>query len=271
MAEPVITVLTVNYNTSDFIELMLYSLERLTVRPYRVIICDNGSKQADILKLVGIVQKNKCVELVFRQQGEIGSRAHGEALDILTDLADTEYTVIMDSDCVFLLKGWDERLISQLDDEVKIVGATSPVNRAGERQGGGNFPLPFAVLFETAVYKGLGIRCVPADKIRGGDTCWEWQKKFTAGGFTGKTFISKSTRDYKQGPFGDLIGVEEYYTEDGKLVASHFGRGSSLGEAKYFKRLKAPIVSRYIKRFYGKTEKHRWMSKCYRLIDNQCG
>jgi hypothetical protein len=268
MDEPEITILTVNYNTSDFIKLILYAIKKLTVSKYKVLICDNGSRQKDILKLAEIAKINECVEIIYRQQRESGSIAHGEALDILIGLVHSKYTVIMDSDCTFLMNGWDEEMISQVNGDVKIIGATSPISRAGGREAGGDFPLPFAVLFETAVFRELKICCTPANKNIGQDTGWEWREKFKEAGYKGKTFISTSTRDYKKGYFRDIIGVEEYYTDDMRLIASHFGRGSSLGEAKYFKWLNIPIISQVIRKSYGKIEKRRWINKCNQLIDS---
>lgn len=269
MAEPLITVLTVNYNTSDFIELMLYSLSKLTATPYKVIICDNGSKNKDISKLKISAQKNNNVELLFRQQTKPGSIAHAEALDLLIEKVDTKYTVIMDSDCVFLLKSWDEKLIEKIDDKVKVIGTTCPEDRCGQRIGAGAFPLPFAVLFETDVYKKLGIGCVSGDVKKGEDTCWQWKAKFTAGGYEGQTFITRNTRDFKKGPFRELTGIEEYYLDEDILIASHFGRGSSNGAAKYFKWFNIPVISAYIRRYYGRIEKKRWISKCCEIINEQ--
>ena len=269
MPKPLITVLTVNYNTSDFIELMLYSFSKLTINPYKVIICDNGSKNKDISKLKVLAQENDCVELLFRQQTKSGSIAHAEALDLLIEKIDTKYTVIMDSDCVFLLKNWDEILIKNINDKTKITGSTSPENRSGNRVGGGNFPLPFAVLFETEIYKQLDLSCLPGDKAKGQDTCWQWMPGFTNNGFKGKTFITRNTRDFQAGPFGDLIATEEYYTEQEQFIAAHFGRGSSSGAAKYFKWLKIPVISGCLRRCYGRTEKKKWIDKCYGIINEQ--
>jgi glycosyltransferase involved in cell wall biosynthesis len=269
MPKPLITVLTVNYNTSDFIELMLYSFSKLTVNPYEVIICDNGSKNKDISKLKMLTQKNDHVELFFRKQTKSGSIAHAEALDLLIEKVDTKYTVIMDSDCVFLLKNWDEILIKNIDNKTKITGSTSPENRRGNRIGGGNFPLPFAVLFETKVYKELNISCLPDDKIKGQDTCWQWEPGFISNGFRGKTFITRNTRDFKQGPFADLTGVEDFFTDEGELIASHFGRGSSSGAGKYFKQFKIPIISGCLRRCCGRIEKRKWIAKCYEIINEQ--
>ena len=268
MPEPLITILTVNYNTSDFIELILYALRKLTANAYKVSICDNGSTPADLAKLKLMADKSGNVELIFRQQNS-STTAHGEALDILIEKVNTKYTAILDSDCTFLIKHWDRRLIEYLDDKSKIVGSTSPQNRAGARVGGGGFPLPFAVLFETQAYKNLGIQCIPDDIEAGQDTCWQWEPKFTKAGYTGKTFITKNSRDFKQGPFASLTGIEQYYTEQGQLIASHFGRGATNGAAKYFQQLRIPLVTRCLKRYCGRLEKKEWMSRCRQIIDEQ--
>jgi glycosyltransferase involved in cell wall biosynthesis len=267
--QPLITVVTVNYNTADFIELMLYTLEKLTNNFYQVFICDNGSTAEDIEKLENIAQKYNNLELIFRRQNTTASIAHGQAIDILIEKSNSKYTAILDSDCVFLLKNWDIELIKEFDEKVKIVGATSPRMRTGDRVGGGDFPLPFAVLFETDVYKSLEIQCAPAKDQVGCDTCWQWKQKFSAAGFAGKTLVTYNTRDFKQGPFSDLIGIEEYYLNDGRLIAAHFGRGSSLGAAKYLKWLKIPVVLTPLKKIFGRIDKKKWIKKCYEIINSQ--
>ena len=61
MDNAVITIGTVNYNTSDFIEVLLYALETLTFNPYRVIICDNGSCPKQLIKLKDLARGYKNV------------------------------------------------------------------------------------------------------------------------------------------------------------------------------------------------------------------
>lgn len=267
---PLVTVVTVNYNTADFITLMLYSLEKLTANSYRVVICDNGSTEEDLSKLKALAEKYNNLELVFRRQNAKASIAHGQALDILIEKSNSQYTAVLDSDCVFLLKNWDTELIKEIDEKVKIIGATSSRLRCGERVGGGDFPLPFAALFETRTYKSLNIQCVAEDYQTGLDTCWQWKTKFTIAGFTGKPLIAHNTRDFKQGPFRNLVAIEEYYLSDGRLIASHFGRGSSFGAAKYIKWLKVPVVLTPLKKLLGRIDKRKWIKKCYEIIDNQC-
>lgn len=267
MHNPLITVLTVNYNTSDFVELMLYALKRLTLNPYRVIICDNGSGNRDILSLVKTARRHKNVELVFREQTRPGSVAHGEALDILVEMVSTKYTVILDSDCTFLIKNWDEILINKLNEEVKIIGTQLDTSFKSLKPL--DFPMPYAVLFETSVFKELDISCMPGDVVKGEDSCWEWKPKYLGSGYRGEILNMKNTRNYKEGPFNSVLCAEYYLAGIKKIFASHFGRGGSDGAAKYLKWLNVPVVSEYIKRFYGHIEKRKWLSKCKEIISKQ--
>ncbi|MCD4832073.1 MAG: glycosyltransferase [Anaerohalosphaeraceae bacterium] len=269
MTEPLITIATVNYNTADFVELIIYSLKKLTCNSYKLIVCDNGSNPADIEKIKRLSQENEKVELFFRQQNAAASMAHGQALDLLIEKSASKYTAVLDSDCVFLLKNWDIELTNHLDEKVKIFGATSPSLRAGPRLGGGDFPLPFAAVFETEIFKSLEISCTPGDITKGQDTSWQWRQKFSAAGLYGKVFTVYNTRDFRDGFFAEFIGVEEYYLDDGKLVASHFGRGASLGAAKYMKWFRVPLISTPIKKYFGKSDKKKWIKKCYQIIDSQ--
>ena len=117
-----ISILTVNYNTSDFIDVMLYSFSKLTLSPYKVVICDNGSEDKHLVALSKAAQKYENVEVIFRRQSTAGSIGHGEAMDILVSKVDTPYFVTMDSDAVFLLKNWDQHLIKRLNEKVKAIG-----------------------------------------------------------------------------------------------------------------------------------------------------
>lgn len=244
-------------------------LKKLTRNPFAVLINDNGSRQSEIRRLEKLAQGQEDIWLNFQKPDHpMPSYCHGLALDLLINKTTTPYAVILDSDCVFLLKDWDELLIAQLNDKVKIVGATSPVNRAGNRVGGGTFPLCFAVLFETAAYRKTGISCTPGDITKGEDTCFQWPAAFKKNGYEAKIFETRNTRDFPDGPFGHLTGIEEYYF-NGKIIASHFGRGSSGGSAKYWQSFKWPVVSRYLKQVLGEREKRLWMKKCWDITKAQ--
>jgi hypothetical protein len=183
-------------------------------------------------------------------------------------MVDTKYTVVLDSDCTFLSKDWDDFLIRQLTDKIKIIGTPLSRGRSGLKPN--DFPFQFAVLFETEVYKKLKISCMPRDISKGEDTCWEWKPKFINNGYEGKIFVAQSTRDFKNTPFKDIICVI-YYSDDKKIIASHFGRGSSGATFKYYHKwyFNIPLFSSIIRKYVAVKEKKYWIDTCYRIIDNQ--
>lgn len=263
-----ITILLVNYNTSKFVEILLFSLQKLTLSSYKVIICDNGSNDNEILQLSNTVRKYKDVDVIFRLQSVGGSIAHGQALDILIEKVNTKYTVIMDSDCVLLMRGWDKYMINQIKNKIQMVGSAEiedvNVNRIGT-----SFVLPFLCMFNTKTFKSLKISCLPGDIKKGQDVCWEWEKKYKEKNFECSKFIGKSTRRNNKIEFSDIVGVENYYTKDNKIIASHFGRGSSLGFAKYkswyFKSI--PYLSKILNNFYGQSQINKWIFKSKKIIE----
>ena len=212
--------------------------------------------------------EEKDVDVIFRLQSASGSIAHAEALDILIEKVNTKYTVIMDSDCVLLMRGWDKYMINQMKNKIQIVGSAEiedvNVNRLGT-----SFVLPFLCMFNTKTYKSLNISCLPGDIKNGQDVCWEWEKKYKEKNFGCSKFIGKSTRRNNKIEFSDLVGVENYYTKDNKIIASHFGRGSSLGFAKYkswyFKTI--PYLSKILNNFYGQSQINKWIFKSKKIIE----
>jgi glycosyltransferase involved in cell wall biosynthesis len=268
MTKELITVITVNYNTSDFIEVTLFALAKLTKNEYKVIICDNGSRYSDKRRLKRMVAKYHNVELFFREQSTRGSRAHGEALDILIDKIDTPYGVILDADASFLKKDWDEILINQLDDEIKIIGAPPVKNPIKPT----DFPLTYAVLFDTKVFKTLKIDMRPKNPKIGQDTGWEMREKFLENGYQGEVLEVRSTRVYKEGPFRNVICAEYYLEGYDGIFACHFGRGSSLGAAKYKewnRLLSLPVINFIVRKVKGYKEKKQWLSICREIIKAQ--
>ena len=268
----ILTAVLVSRNDSIFIKLFLIALKKLTKNKFKVIICDNGSDKKNQLLLSKIVSSFKNVHLI-RMELEAGNKGHGKALDYLINNTDTKYCVVMDSDCIVLKNNWDEIMINSLCDSVKIIGATSPVKRKGNRIGAGDFPLPFLALFETNFYKSMNISCMPGDMSLGQDTCWEWKTKIEDNNYEGKTFTTLNTRDFDKGPFKRLTGVEEYYSNN-DLIAAHFGRGGSQGLAKF---IKVNGGENIIKLFYLNIfwkikwifEIYKWKLICNSIILNQ--
>ncbi len=268
MAEELLTVVTVNYNSSKFLKLSLSALAKLTKNKYKVIICDNGSSHFDKRRLKTVASKYSNAELFWRKQSAPGSMGHGEALNILIEKINTPYGVLLDADAAFLKKEWDEILINQLDDKVKIIGA--PPVKGGTKPT--DFPLIYAVIFDTMVFKSLGIDMRPKDIKAGQDVGWEMREKFLKNGYKCETFDTRYTLEYKEGPFRDIICAEFYQRDYDEIFACHFGRGSSLGAAKYKewnKLLSLPIINYIARKIKGYMEREKWLSICRGIINSQ--
>lgn len=244
----------------------LYGLAKLTENKYKVLICDNGSSYFDKEKLKRIASKCSNIELIFRKQSASGSMGHGEALNLLIKKIDTPYGVILDADAVFLKKGWDEILINQLDDKIKIIGAPPAKNPIKPT----DFPSVYATLYATEIFKFLKIDMKPKDTKRGLDTGWEMREKFLENGYKCKVLDARNTREYKEGPFRDVICAEYYLPDYDGIFSCHFGRGATLGAAKYSNHsLSLPMVSYFTKRVRGWKEKKRWLAICKEIIDRE--
>ena len=269
MNEPLLTILTVNFNSSDFIETMLYGFQHLTKNSYKVLICDNGSNHEDLLNLKRIEKKYNNTKIFTRIQKLPGSLGHGEALDYLIKKSKSKYTVVMDADCCMLMKHWDQFMINKLDDKVKIVGTTSPKNiQKYKKRIGYNFPLPFACLFDTKVYKKLKVSCKARNIKNGEDTCWEWNSAYLNNGFSGANIYSFNTRVTNIKQFNKITGCEVFYSADKNIFCSHFGRGSTNGAHKYsswyYKYI--PLISRILRKIKGLNQRKLWIRIVKKIV-----
>lgn len=272
-----LTVLIINYNTSKFIDIVLYALKRLTKNQFEVFICDNGSTDNDIINLCHCAEQYENVSLIFRKQTSEGSIGHGEAMDLLAEKVSTPYFVTLDSDCVFLQMGWDTILINNLGDHCKCIG-TPPVPNLLKAI---DFPNMFAVLYETETYRKLSSPSFSPDPMRilsndeqnnlSRDTGWEVRKKFLENGYMGICLEVKNTRNYKNGPFNDIICAEYYLPESKKIFACHFGRGATLGMNKYkdvaFGRI--PLIRDYYMWKIGIDEQKKWIEQVRTIVDSE--
>lgn len=258
-----ITVVIPHYNASRFLEVSLNALQKLTKSKFKVIICDNGSGYLEKRKLKKITNKYKNVELLFRKQSAPTSMGHAEALNILIEKINTPYGVILDSDAILLKKGWDEILINQIDNKTKIIGCPPVKNPIKPT----NFPSVYATLFDSKAFKSLKIDMRPKNLAIGLDTGWEMQEKFLKKGYQAKVLEIRSTKEYKNGPFKDVICVECYFND--KLMASHFGRGSTLGMAKYYKRWRIPVIKTIVRRIRGYYERNKWLKTCKEIVNKE--
>lgn len=260
--DKLITILCVNYNTSDFIEVMLEAFVKLTASPYKVIIADNGSNKKHLMRLARVAQQHKNLHIIFRKQSLPGSIGHGEAMDLMVDLVDTPYFVTMDADATFLTKNWDLKLLGKLDGNVRAIGTQAPGQKPKD------FPLMFAVLYETEAFNNAGAKFLPIiteEKLL--DTGWEIREKFHSAGYRGEILKFKNTRNYSHGPYARIKAGEFYMDGDSNIFASHFGRGSSGGLAK-IKNLwrHIPVIGAILARVIAFRERHTWLQISKRLI-----
>lgn len=256
-----------NYNTADFVAVTLFALKKLTRHPYKVCMVDNNSAVADYEKLVEAVKPYSNVHLERNETPLRGSEAHGYGLNLLMPYVDTPYFVILDADATWLRKDWDEILIRQLTDRVKVVGT--------EASGGKHpwFPETYCIFFETKTFRDLNIDFMPRDMSIGEDTAWQLRLKYKENGYVAKLIEFKNTRTYKAGPFRDLITAEFYLDGDYEnIFASHFSRGSTLGADKYQrswwggKLARIPVVGPAWLRWRGEREKAQWLEICREIV-----
>jgi len=268
MGKALLDIIIVNYNTADFIGISLYALKKLTRNSYQVFIRDNNSKLEDYLKLKKIVKNynNVFLERVRTKLG--GSMAHGTALNALVKKVDTPYFSILDADAIWLKKNWDQILISKINNKVKAIGTQASGNKPQD------FPLMYAILFETKAFNELGINFRPADVVKLQDTGYELREKYLRVGYRGINLEMRNTRVYKKGLFKDLMVAEYYLGKGHYLFASHFGRGSTLGANKHLGASKrylyrVPVLGRHFLYKKGKREKEKWIRICKEIVDKQ--
>lgn len=266
---PIITILIVNYNTADFIIHAIWCLRQLTDNPYKVVVADNNSAPEDYAKLEKYC-RNKDEVTCYRKENLAltGSMAHGTTLNELVEKVDTPYFSVLDADATWLMKDWDTKMISLIDGQIKMVGTQASGDKPRD------FPLMYTILIETETFLKLKGDFRPTEDVAVTDTGMKLRQLYQQAGYTGRVLPGRNTRTYHDGPFHELLGVIEYYLGDdvGQIVASHFGRGSSLGAAK----LKGstllyhvPILGKALLTRRGRREKERWIQIGREIVRSQ--
>src|ERR1051326_3391797 len=109
-----ISVLTVNYNAPEFIEILLTSIRNTCDHLPPVIIVDNSQF---ISKISSYWYNNL---RIFNQKRNIG---HGEGINVGLKEAKTEYVLILDSDRHFVESHWSELLLHEIEDVIVAKGS----------------------------------------------------------------------------------------------------------------------------------------------------
>jgi len=265
--EKKLTILIVNYNSADFINLSLRVLEKLTKNSYTVFIVDNNSKKEDYLELKKYVSKFKNVSIERLETSLTGSMAHGNALNHLVKKVDTPYFSILDADATWLKKNWDEILIDKMISKIKVAGTQAPPQKPQD------FPLMFAILFETETFKKLNIDFRPSDLTKNQDTGFEIRKKYLTAGYQAINIEFKNTRYYKKGLFKKIPAAGEFYLNKNydNIFASHFGRGSNPFAKQIIKTNNkfAQLILLPLNYLLWRKAKYSWIKTCLRIANIQ--
>lgn len=260
---PPLSIITVNYNTYPFIKSAFDLFDALTTRDFEFLVCDNGSRRLDRYRLKRLAASDDRISVYSRTQEEQPSLAHGRSLNLLLDEVSGEYGVLLDADAAFLQEGWDDILISRLDDLHPIIGSPAVENPIKPT----DFPSVYATLFDVDTFRELDIDMTPENPSAGKDTGWEMRAKFLDAGYEPVNFEVRNTRNYSKGPFNDITCVEYYLEGVDAIIASHFGRGASLGAAKYLRwwPLGIPILGPLPKKVLGYRERKKWIQRSHQV------
>ncbi len=102
--------------------------KKITRNGYKVIIRENSSQINEFKKLQKDLLKYLNVKLYRVENFHYrGNKIHKIAINDLIRQIDTRYGVILDADCIFLYKNWDQILINELNEKVSIIGSQAPV------------------------------------------------------------------------------------------------------------------------------------------------
>ncbi len=269
MIKELITIITVNYNTSDFVEVQLDAFTKLTKNKFKFLIVDNGSNDKNLLYLSRALSRFNNVWVYYRKQSFAGSIGHAEALDFLISKVDTPYFLIMDADAVILRQNWDDEFINQINHEIKVVGAPAP---RGSFQPKG-FPFTYVVFFETEIYKKLNCSFMPifGMESKGFDTGYLIHEIYTKNKFKALCFDDHTHKCDRDVFYGKVRCSEYYWPWDQENILScHFGQGSTSVLAKYSNcwYFQVPFLSLLIKKFLGTRDRRSWISKTYNIINS---
>lgn len=107
-----ITIVTVCWNSYDFLELMMESLEIYTHVPYELIVVDNSTEKEQIHQRTYLRQ--------FFMTKNIG---HGEGLNWgLSMVKHMPYVLVLDADCHVLCHNWHDPFIELMKDYDIVAG-----------------------------------------------------------------------------------------------------------------------------------------------------
>ena len=209
-----LTVLTVDENDRGILDLLVSSIYKFTDPVPKIIICDQGGNENMMSKYRN---DPNCTIVSNRPKLSGGSNRHGDGLNKIFQMVDTDKTAIIESDCILLRKGWDH-----LAPQHKMIAAPK----------GKNLYHVCFLLFLTKALKGVDFRA-GKDKNRANRP----YKPHEDVGWQIGTVVDKKDvglmefKDCKTGAgfyFDSSFQSDELWV-GGQPTIAHFGRGSNIG------------------------------------------
>ena len=108
-----ITIITVNHDTKDFIDLCIKGVHRFTTGQYRHLIIDNGSK-LDVIRMLKGYEKLGWISLIQRSIMK-NAAGHANSLDWFLRNQPSELVCLLDSDAVPVKENWLQILLDQMN------------------------------------------------------------------------------------------------------------------------------------------------------------
>ena len=118
-----VSIISAAVDSPEWGELLVKSVRKFTSVNHEIIIIDNGSLPENLEWL----EKQKDVNLI-KLSKNIG---HGGAMDLGTELAESEYVCFLDIDSHIQRKGWDDDLLELYNSDplIRLIGVIGPEHK----------------------------------------------------------------------------------------------------------------------------------------------
>ena len=158
-----VTIIIVNENTKDALELCLLSIKKYTDYPYEVIVVDHSSTDGSLY----LLNKFSWVKIIEISGLKIEER-HGKALDIGVKNVKSKYFLTLDSDVEILDHNWLAEMVKKIKKTQGVFcGEMSPATRSELWGGFSERCLPYCLLVDTDFFNKFKCSFVPELVVNG--------------------------------------------------------------------------------------------------------
>lgn len=201
-----ISLITVNFNSDEFASLLLESLERYQSEPIELIVIDNSYSPSFRAKRGNIIVNDSA------------DKSHGYGLNLGVQNASKDLCLILDIDCHFLIRGWENAFRSAIEGTPRCLTVAGPPEKPMR---------PACVFMPMSIAKKLDWRSTPGYQghritPEGYDVGIRAYHAMLANGVTMK-FMEATRNNRYRTPTG------EEYSLDGTPYIYHHWHGTHLG------------------------------------------